>query len=371
VAKRQTLRHPVSITWSASGSFSLDLSNKPQTICGMWLIVRPSSITTTGTPGTYNDGYDRLISSMTLSGAGHTYFQALDMRTFYYHQRHFLQWLSPKRPAPVAASQTAVYGPQYAYYVHFGVSPLVFNGATGRLDENRWDLSAGIAPSTGGNLTITGNFGAATAIGSGVTINSATIDVYLDCVLPEAGDPLEAYLPRALPAWLQTQPSLAGTTSAFGTYENVPVGSLLHSITAMTTAGSNSPRSSTVLNSMRLQDVLGSNTVFEYGQGALATDSIAAEIITQQGDLFPLADDAASATIGTFTIGTQSDAGLIHLDVAQYAVRGDPIYGLDLRRVGTGAVQVQYGVQTTSNAALNFFYRRYDFNLAHPSNAGK
>jgi hypothetical protein len=137
----------------------------------------------------------------------------------------------------------------------------------------------------------------------------------------------------------------------------------------MTTAGSNAPRSSTVLNSIRLQDVLGSNTVFEYGQGSAATDSISAEIITQQGDGFPLADDAGS--IGAFTVGTQSDSGLIHLDVSQYAVRGDPIFGLDLRRVGTGAVQIQYGVATTTNASLTFFYRRYDYNMAHPSNAGR
>lgn len=368
MAKRQTLRHPVSITWSSGGSFSLDLSNKPQTITGMWIVVRPSSITTT-TTGAYNDFWDRLISSLTLSGAGHTYFQALDMRTFFYHNRHFLQWLSPKRPAPTASSQTAVYGAIFAYYVHFGVAPLVFNGASGRLDENRWDLSAGIPPSTGGNLTLTGNFATSTAMGSGATLNAATVDVYLDLVLPEAGDPLEAYLPRALPTWLQTQPALSGTSGAFGTFENIPVGSLLHSITAMTTAGSNAPRSSTVLNSIRLQDVLGSNTVIEYGQGSLATDSISAEIATQQGDSFPLVDDPAS--IGSFTVGTQSDPGLIHLDVSQYAVRGDPLYGLDLRRVGTGAVQVQYGIQTTSNAALNFFYRRYDYNLSHPANAGR
>jgi hypothetical protein len=369
MAKRQTLRHPVSIAFSSSGSFSLDLSNKPQTITGMWIVVRPTSITST-TTGSYNDPWDRIIQSMTLSGAGHTYFQALDMRNFYFHQRHFLQWLSPKRPARPADSLTTAAGPQFGYYVHFGVSPLVFNGATGRLDENRWDLSAGIAPSTGGNLTLTGNFNSGTNVmGSGVTLNAASIDVYLDCVLPEAGDPLEAYLPRALPAWLQTQPSLSSTSGAFGTFENVPVGSLLHSVTAMTTAGSNAPRSSTVLNSLRLQDVLGSNTVFEYGQGSAAADSISAEIITQQGDGFPLVDDPAA--IGTFTVGTQSDSGMIHLDVAQYAVRGDPIFGLDLRRVGTGAVQIQYGVATTTNAALQFFYRRYDYNMAHPSNAGR
>ncbi len=369
MAKRQTLRHPVSITYSSGGSFSLDLSNKPQTITGMWLIVRPSSVTTT-TTGPYNDYWDRLISSITLSGAGHTYFQALDMRSFYFHNRHFLQGLSPKRPVPTANSITAGYGQQFSYYVHFGVSPLVFNGATGRLDENRWDLSGGIAPSTGGNLTLTGNFALATnVLGSGVVVNSASIDVYLDCVLPEAGDPLEAYLPRALPSWLHTQPALSATSGAFGVFENVPVGSLLHSVSVLTTAGANAPRASTVLNSIRLQDVLGSNTVFEYGAGSLATDSVSAEIITQQGDGFPLADDPAA--IGTFTVGNQSDPGLIHLDVSQYAVRGDPVFGLDLRRVGTGAVQIQYGVATTTNAAISFFYRRYDYNMAHPSNAGR
>lgn len=367
MAKRQTLRHPVSATWSANGSISVDLSNKPQTITGMWLILRPT-INTSGTPGSYNDAFDRIISNLTLSGAGHTYFQALDLRTFYFHNRHFLQSLSPKRPAVIAASQTGA-TPQLAYYVHFGVSPLIFNAATGRLEENRWDLSAGIAPSTGGNLTLTGTWGAAAAPGSGYTITAASLDIYLDCVLPEAGDAPEAYLPRALPSWLQTIPALAATSGAFGTFENVPVGSLLHSVTAMTTAGSNSPRSSTVFNSIRLQDVLGSNTVFEYGQGTAAADSLSAEIVTQQGDSYPLADDPAS--IGTFTVGTNSDPGLVHLDVAQYAVRGDPIYGLDLRRVGTGAVQIQYGVATTSNAALNFYYRRYDYNLAHPANVGK
>lgn len=367
MAKRQTLRHPVQATWSANGSISVDLSNKPSTMTGMWLIVRPN-LTTSAAPGTYNDPYDRIISNLTLSGAGHTYLQALDLRTFAYSQRHFLQTLAPKRPSALAASQSNQ-TPQFCYYIHFGVAPIVFNPATGAYTENRWDLSAGIAPSTGGNLTLTGTWGAAAAPGSGYTINSAVMDIYLDSVLPEAGDAPEAYLPRALPAWLQTQPALAATSGAFGTFENVPVGSLLYSVTAMTTAGANAPRSSAVLNSIRLQDVLGSNTVAEFGAGVSAADSVSAEIITQQGDAFPLADDPAS--IGTFTVGTQSDPGLIHLDVNQYAVRGDPIYGLDLRRVGTGAVQIQYGVATTTNAALNFFYRRYDYNMAHPANVGK
>ena len=367
MAKRQRLPHPVSATWSAGGSFAIDLSNKPSTITGMYLIHR-SNITSTATPATYNDPWDRQIANLTLSGSGHQYFNFTDLRLPYYHQREFLGINSPKRASLAASLTTTNF--QTLTYIHFGTAPTVTDAASGKVRQNPYDLTAGIAPSTGGNLQLTGTFGPALFGGGAVTQNSGQLDIVLDMVLPEAGDAPEAYLPRAVPAWQMTTPSLTATTGSFQQSENVPVGSFLHSVSWMTTSGANAPRSDAPLNSIRLQDVLGGNTVVQYGQGsAAAADYLVAPLISQLGAAFPLADDPAAA--GVLTAGTYSDPGLAHVDMTAFAVRGDPLFGLDLRRVGTGAVSLQYGVANATTTTLAIFYRRYDLNLAHPANAGR
>ena len=259
MAKKQRLRHPVTATWSTGGSISVDLSNKPQTITGIYLNLR-ESITTSASITTFADNYDLLISNLTLSGGGHTFFNFTDMRVHFHHFRRILGPYSPKRPSSVASGQTAVVR-QWLYWIPFGVNAVHMDPATGRMEREPWDLSGGIPPQGNGNLLLNGTWGTTSCQGTGFTCNSAQLDVYYDGILPEQGDPPEAWMPRAFPAWLMDSPALAATSGAFATPENVPVGHFLQFITGMTTGGSNSPRDNSVLNSVQLQDVLGGNTI--------------------------------------------------------------------------------------------------------------
>ena len=370
MAKKQRLRNATNSTWSASGAISVDLSNKPQTITGLYLDVR-LNVTTSASITTFGDNYDRVISNLTLSGGGHTFFNLTDMITPYHHFRRVLGGFAPKRPASIASGQTST-TIQFVYWIPFGVCPVVYDQATGKLRRNPWDLTGGIPPQGNGNLLLTGAWGAAAAQGTGFTINSGQVDVYYDGVLPEGGDPVEAWSPRAFPAWTMDSPSLAATSGAFASSENVPVGHFAQFITAVTRDGSNTPRSNDVLNSVQLQDVLGGNTVIQYGgQAGANADYLAAELISQLGAGFPIADDPASP--GTLTVGTYADQGIFHIDLSELAnpaKGGSPLYGLDLRKVGVGALAVQYGISDATGSSLTFLHKQYDLNGSHPLNAG-
>lgn len=372
--------HPTQISWSASGSISAELSPKPYTITRMEIICRLTG-TTGATPGFYNDAYDRVISRLNLTGKGKTYFDFSNMRAPYHLSR--LAGFGPQRPAPIAASLTGV-TQYFKYVIHFGVAPVKVNPLTGMLEDNPWDLTAGIPPAESGNLTLGGTFAAASAMGSGMTITDADLDIYLYGVQPDAGDPPAAYLPRAIPVWAMRTPSLSATSSAFATQDNIPAGDFLHSMLVMLTNGTNSPRDDSVLNSLEVFNQLENRSILKYGgfAGAVA-DYQAAEMISQFDARYALgycpSDNVTTAmtavsgggTPATITVnGNAKDAGLVWLPIYKFAAKGHPLYGVNLQNVATGDLQLRFGVSDATGVTMDILYRRYQLNPAHPANAG-
>lgn len=369
--------------WSASGTISRELAPKPYTITRMAIVVRNIMTTTSAT--WYNDGFDRLITRMNLSGNAKTYFDFSNMRAAYHLSR--FGGFGPKRPTFVADSITT--GDQYfAYIFHFGVAPFRVNPVTQMLEDNPYDLTAGIPPTGSGNLTLGGAFGANSVAGSSVTITDGDLEIYFWGVLPEDGDSPAAYMPRAVPVWSMRTPTPTATSTAFGTEDNIPTGDFLHSMLVMVTNGSNAPRDDSVLNSLELINAKKNNTIFRYGGWAGAVvDFKGAEILSQFGSRLHLGycptDNVTTAMDAIASGGSPaslavpplaSDSGLIYVPIHQFTAAKNPglgnLYGADLRGAATGDLKLKYGVSDATGVTMDVVYRRYQLNPAHPLNAG-
>ncbi len=353
--------HPVSQAWSASGAISLELSPKPYTITRMALVVR-GDFTTTATPGTYNDPYDRVISSLSLTGESKTFMNFTNMRAAHFWskmRRHAL-----RRPDTVGNSATNALR-QYGYMFHWGVCPRKLNPVTGCIDDNPFDLTAGIPPLGKGNLTLGGAFAAAAAPGSGWTTNDADFEIYLWGVAPEAGDPPEAWMPRAFPRFEMATPTPVATSSLFQTTYNIPSGEHLHSLMLMLTNGSNAPRDDGVIGSLQVYNQLEGRqiwTVERYKAG---------EILSQMpGYEVNIPSEDPAGTLGTLTIVPVTDEGIVWLPLHHQASRGHPLYGVDLRQVATGDLQLRYGVDDATGVTFDVVHTKYVLNGSHPANAG-
>lgn len=374
MAKPRLEYHNSAITWTASGSINLELAPKPYTITRMVLIHRLDMTSTTITD--LNDPWDRVISRLALDAAGRTIFNFTNMRVAY-HMGRFIG-CQARRPQRLADSLTTVIQ-QFATVVHFGVAPWKINAA-GMIEDNPFDLTGGIPPMGAGNLTLTGTFGAAAAMGTNATINSGQVDVYLFGVQPAEGDGPLAYQPRALPSWSMITPSIAATSSAGGDGTNVPAGDFLHSILLMATNGTGAPRDDSVLNSLELFQQAENRSIIKYGgQTGVIGDVKAAEIISQINRLnWAPSDDVTTAmtaiasggTPGTLTVNAgPSDAGLIWLPVNQHAWGGHPLYGIDMRNVAEGVLRIKYGISDATGVTLDALYRKYQLNPAYPAAA--
>jgi len=366
-------RVPNQVAWSSSGTISQELSPKPYTITRMAILVR--AIGTTTTAGSYNDAWERLISRLNLTGAGKTFFDYSQMRLLY-HQTRFLGY-APRRPDRIADSITT--GDQhFMYIIHFGAFPTL-NGR-----DNPFDLSGGIPPVSTGNLTLGGTFGVNTDPGSGWTTTDGDLDIYLCGVRPEAGDPVEAYMPRAFPVWSMQSPSLAATSSAFATEHNIPAGDFLRSLLVLLTNGTNNPRDDSVLNSFEVYNQLDATSVVRFGgQTGAVTDYQAAEMLLQYdpSHIVPPSDNittamdaiASGGTNGTLVIGGPTkDSGLLPVDFTKIAYRSPlgALYGVDMRSVATGDLKLRFGVSDATGVAMHVGYQRYQLNPAHPANVG-
>ena len=366
--------HPVSASWSASGTISLELSPKPYTITRMMLILRTSITTTTAT--NLNDYWDRIISRLNLTGAGKTFFDFTNMRVPYHLSR--FGGFGPPRPTVVADSATTLVQ-HFAYCIHFGIAPLRYNPISQMIEDNPWDLTGGIPPVGSGNLTLGGTWGAAAAMGTNTTVASASMDVYLFGVQPEgAGEALVAYLPRAYPTWSMRTPTPTATSSALATQDNFPAGGFLHSALVMLTNGTGAPRDDSVLNSFEIYNNLESRSILKFGgQSGAVADVKAAEIISQfmaRQNFVPLSDNANTAMTAVTSVNgvpqvtNWPSSGLYYLPLHQFAVKGHPLYGVDLRNVATGDLQMRYGVSDATGVTLDVLYRKYELNMEHPGN---
>lgn len=349
-------RHNNSATWSDAGTINIELAPKAYTITRMYVIVRANVTTTTAT--NYNDYWDRMISRLVLRGNNKTYFDFSNLRAAYHFTR--FNGYGLKRPTVVSDSASTVVQ-HFGYCFHFGVHPRNQFG-----EDNPFDFSAGIPPTTSGNLTLSGTWGAASALGSNVTINSGQLDMYV-CGLRDAQ-------PVMLPVWSMRSPTPTATSTAFATEDSVPAGDFLRSILVMTTNGAGSPRDDSVLNSIRLYNDKAATTLIEYGgQSGAVADAKAAEIISQfeagvngwpPTDNISTAMTALSGTPAVPEITATSDAGLIYLPVYRYV--GHPEYGVDLQKADTGALRLRYGVSDATGVTLDIVYEKYQPNPLHP-----
>lgn len=347
--------------YTAGGPINLELSPTVGTITELVIVVN-ANVTTTATPGSYDDPWDRIISSLTLSGEGKTFFSFTNLRAakyFFDLRNHGEQ--SPDDPG---ASQTN-YQKKVIYRLHFGVCPNKLNAVTGCVERNPFDLTAGIPPMSKGNLTLQGTFGAANAPGSGWTVNDASIDVMAAMVMPIAGDSPDSYLPRAFPRWEMSTPTPTATSTRFGTTYNIPSGDFLHSILLMTTMGANDPRSDQVLQSVRVYNQLEALTIWSsyYWKHA--------EIYSQHDIVrWPPTSNPSATNPAQIVINEQSYMGILWLPLHQQVVGGHPLYGVDLRNVATGDLQINYEVLNASGVNLYVVHGKYQLNPNHPANAG-
>lgn len=337
-------QHAVSPTFTATGQINLELSPKPYTITEMDIMLAVTT-TTGAAPGTYNDPWDRLISSLSLSGKGKPYFNFGDMRVARHVTRFFAPSASP--PAPLAASQAALVR-YYGYKFHFGLNP-----------DDPFDLSAGIPPSGAGNLSLTGVWGADAFAGTGYSATAATMTVLCRGVQAKAGEGDAAIMPRAIPLW-STQVVTPGVTSSlFSSIYNIPSGDYLHDIGLVSYLGTGQPRSSAMLGSVQLFNQLESQELFRADTYRAVEQSIQAQYLKDHSrDWSSQILDAALA-FDTPAISNY-DAGLLWIPVAEQSAGGPMGYGADLRNVATGDLQVRYSVLSVTNVAtLNVFLRKY------------
>lgn len=347
--------HLSSATYSASGAISLELSPKPYVICGVILVIR-ADITTAGVVTDYSDYWDRIISNISLSGGGKTYFSFSNARALH----HFLRFkgCAAKRPTSLAISQTNAER-SIVYPIHFGTEPWV-NGR-----RNWADLTAAIPAVSTGNLTLTGAWGAAAAMGVGTTINAGTaLDVYLYGVQPDENG---AASPMAYPSFTMASPTPVATSTPFATSYNLPSGDMLRSIMVMLTNGANAPRQSDVLTSIRVYNQLRNQSIVQFGGQADNVDYIrAAEVISTLEMVAPSwPPSEQDGTNGVPSILRENEPGLIYLPLHQYTrVRnaGDlnaARYGADFRQAATGDIQLQYGVADATGITMDVVLERY------------
>lgn len=348
-------------TYAASGSINLEISPVPFTITELLILWDGDFTTTTAT--WFNDPFDRIFANLSLDGNGKTYFSFTDLRIPYHLSRY--EGTAYPKPSVVADSQTNL-KVALGWRVHFGIVPYKLD-RYGRWYYDPYDLTAGIPPTDSGNLTLSGAFGAAAAMGTNTTINTASkFQVYAFGVRPAPGDAQSAYWPKAIPKWQMSSPAITATSSAFGQTENVPGGDFLHSVLFGTYRGTNNPRNGATLNSFQVWNDLDARTIFKYGgQSSTVTEYKPAEIISQA--LAPIVPRGAEDGInggtavapGVMSVTGNQDVGLVYIPFWLQANAAQNPYGADLRAATTGNLQLQFGVDNATSVTCRILYKKY------------
>lgn len=342
--RKIVVQHAVSPTFTAAGQINLELSPKPYTITEMDILLKVTT-TTSAAPGTAYDPWDRLISSLSLSGKGKPYFNFGDMRVARAASRFIAS--SMPVPSPLAASVAAGIR-YYGYHFHFGLNP-----------NDPFDLSAGIPPSSAGNLSLTGVWGADAFGGTGYSSTAAVMDVICHGVQAKEGESDAGIMPRAIPLWSHQVITPSGTSSLFSSIANVPSGDFLHDIGVVSYLGTGQPRSSAMLGSIQLYNQLQSQELFRTDTYRSAETAIQGQYLKDHSR-----DWTTQILDGALAFDTPAisnvDAGLMWIPVAEQTAGGPMGYGADLRNVSTGDLQVRYSVLSVTNVAtLNLFFRKY------------
>lgn len=371
MAKLRFYRVPTKPAWSASGTISQELSPIPFTIAGLFLKCNTNITTTTAT--NYNDYWDRMIATLSLTGQvlgqNKTFFSLTNMRLPYHLMRRELGRFSPRRPTVVADSVTSgLYS--FATILHFGCNPFKPNG-----DFNPMDMTAGIPPTQKGQLTLGGTWGAAACFGSAnVTLNSGALEIYAYGVQSEPGDPIEAFTARAFPVWSMTSPTPTATSSTLGTPYNVTSGNYLRNIALMYTRGSGYPRDNQVLSDIRLYSQLENREVISFGGAGNAGDAAGGDYAigeewSQLGMVHP-SDNGSTLGVPSVAPLQGSDEGLVFFRLVDLSNKVHPLYGANLKNIATGDLRIDRGVNNATTIAEDLLYQRYELNLENPLNAG-
>ncbi len=346
--------------WSDGGNISVELAPQTGTITRMHLLVRADVTTTDAT--NYSDYWDRVIRSLTLARGSKTLFDFSDLRTPYHFMRYHAPHLAARRPAAVENNRVNS-KQQFGLTLHFGVAPWKVNPATMALEDNPFDLTAGIPPSQNSQLTLTGNFAAADALGSGVTLNAADLYLYFEMVQGLPSEPKELWLPRAIPVWSMESPTISGTSTSFSTSHSIPGGAWLRRIFATVANGATAPRDDGVFNSLRLQNNRENRTIIAWGGEAGAADDWQVHELVAQTPFNNLRPPTDGGTPGVPAIGANREAGIIDLPVWLYGRperNADPAYGLNLINMNTGDLRLEYGVADAVGVGFHVLYQRYE-----------
>jgi len=325
--------------YNAGGGIAHELSPVPYTITRIdWQI--EANLTTSGTPGTSQDWLWRLVSSLSLSSPLGNHLTLGDLRPLHFENR--LRW-GGQFTTPAAPGATATGALKKAM--------LRFDAGVNPMDP--WDLTGGI-PAHTGNLSMAGTWAAATALGSGYTVNAGTIlRTKLYGVLPETDG--EA-IPRAIPVCQTYQPIPSSNSASLGSTWNFPKGHYLHSIVIMTAAGVRPAdnRTDTALTDIGIGLPVAGNRQPYYDTWPS---------FKQEQRIVAVSEDDG-ATFGVPTVAAEGDVGVGLMAINRLAAGGHPLYGVDNRQAGEGDTQLLFGVANNSNLSLWLFTRHYDLNPA-------
>lgn len=348
--------------WEAGGNISVNLGAVPGTITGLHIIMRAKL--TTGASTTWRDDpWDRIIRNLSLTRGPTALFAADNMRHFFHFLRARQPFTAPRRPGHVPNSSTNV--ERFIHYpIYFGLAPVILNPATGALMPNKFDLTAGIPPTQGGDLILQGSFAPANALGSGITIVDGDLYIYVDQVKPDPGDRPEDWLPMAQPVWSSSSPNLGGTSTAFGDNTEVPGGAWLRRIHAMLTNGADEPRASDVLNSLRLYNNRNSQSIISYGGEAnVVEDYKPAELMSQLAFASTKQPSDDGSPLGEPSEAAYVEPGIVDFPLDQYAREdrgGSPAYGYNLTNLNSGDLRLHFGISDATDSLLRLMWERYE-----------
>jgi len=207
-------------TYSANTTTSLDIPETGYTSHISCLV--PASITAATNADPAEDALARLISAMSISAAGgKNYYDITDGRQSFYNEYLRLEGKSEMSDLPSAGTTGTVY---LEIIIHPGLNPF-----------DAYDRSVIIPGAELSNLKHKVTWGSASDLGTGYTINSASMKLTISEWQLDPGESRSALFPEGInvPLYEARTLNLTGDHSNLGKTDDVPVGSVLHSVLIM------------------------------------------------------------------------------------------------------------------------------------------
>lgn len=304
------------------------------------------NLTTGATPGTTQDAYYRIFTSLSILGEANNSFVGWggDVRAPHFENKVFLPGGGRYIPATVPGASATSVTRKAQLRIHFGVRPVSPDGT-----YNPYDLTAGI-PAGQSSLVLTPTWAPATNLGSGWTINAATLlGVTVYGIQAKAGEVVKPAMIPAFQSAVFTPPN--NTSGPSGVPYAVPTGHFWHSSMILSLAGTAPAdnRSRSALTDVGLKlPIAGNAQVAKWDWSSFEDDF---------GRATEVADDDGT-TFGTPTIAAGPDMGVGRIDLTTIGGAVNPLYGLDMRGADQNNVMITMGVATVGT--VMFFHRFYD-----------